>query len=112
MRLESGFGFGARCCGRAKVLLVQRRDLSGRSKDAFAREQNILLTNAVSPCRSYRKESLLYFVQSIFLLFSALYIAKDALEIALMSGAGSEGGHGHGHGHGHSHAGNTSEDDQ
>ena len=54
---------------------------------------------------AHRKESMLYFVQSIFLLFSATYIAKEALEIALMSGSGSGGGgHGHGHAHGHGHS--------
>jgi hypothetical protein len=61
------------------------------------------LIGVITTISSHRKEALLYFVQSIFLLFSAMYIAKEALEIALMSGAGSEGGHGHGHGHGHSH---------
>jgi hypothetical protein len=61
------------------------------------------LIGVIATFSSHRKEALLYFVQSIFLLFSAMYIAKEALEIALMSGAGSEGGHGHGHGHGHSH---------
>lgn len=80
------------------------------------------LIGVIMTFSSHRKEALLYFVQSIFLLFSAMYIAKEALEIALMSGAASEGGHGHGHGHGHSHgaedghetsvAGRTSSKDQ
>jgi hypothetical protein len=54
--------------------------------------------------RSHRKESLLYFVQCIFLLFSAVYISKEALERVLMSSAGSEGGHSHGHSHGGDHS--------
>ena len=111
MRLESGSDSGARYCGRAKVPPAPRRDLSGELKDVFA-PKNVPCLQVDFRQRSYRKESLLYFVQSIFLLFSALYIAKDALEIALMSGAGSEGGHGHGHGHGHSHSNQSSEEDK
>lgn len=53
--------------------------------------------------------TLLYFAQSLFLVFAAVYIAKESIETVLLGeGAHShEGGHGHGHGHGaerdHSH---------
>lgn len=46
--------------------------------------------------------TLLYFAQSLFLVFAAVYIAKESIETVLLGeGAHShEGGHGHGHGHG------------
>ena len=41
----------------------------------------------------------MYFAQSLFLVFSAVYIAKEALEqVVLGSGAHEHGGGGHGHG--------------
>ena len=47
-----------------------------------------------------RLTALLYFTQSLFLVFAAVYIAKEAIEqVVLGSGAhehGSGGGHGHG----------------
>ncbi|KAJ9125411.1 hypothetical protein QFC22_000371 [Naganishia vaughanmartiniae] len=62
------------------------------------------LTNGVAaqstianPFGAYRRESLYYFVQAIFLLFAATYIAKESLEHMLMTGEhGSETQH-HGH---------------
>lgn len=46
--------------------------------------------------------TLLYFAQSLFLVFASVYIAKESIETVLLGeGAHShDGGHGHGHGHG------------
>lgn len=49
--------------------------------------------------------SLLYFSQCLFLVFAAVYIAKESIE-GVVLGAGHGHGHGHeqgGHGHGHGH---------
>lgn len=49
--------------------------------------------------RSSRFSSLLYFAQSLFLVFAAVYIAKESIEqVVLGSGAHEHavGGHGHG----------------
>lgn len=44
--------------------------------------------------------SLLYFSQCLFLVFAAVYIAKESIEGVLLGAGGHEhGGHGHGHGH-------------
>jgi divalent metal cation (Fe/Co/Zn/Cd) transporter len=46
------------------------------------------------PSRStHRIESLLYFVQSIFLLFACVYIAKESLEHVLLDGHHHGGDH-------------------
>lgn len=53
--------------------------------------------------------TLLYFAQSLFLVFASVYIAKESIETVLLGeGAhshGGGGGHGHGHEteHGHGH---------
>ncbi|KAJ9109067.1 hypothetical protein QFC21_000394 [Naganishia friedmannii] len=47
-----------------------------------------------NPFGAYRRETLYYFVQAIFLLFAAIYIAKESLEHMLMAGEhGSESQH-------------------
>jgi hypothetical protein len=62
--------------------------------------------------------TLMYFAQSLFLVFASVYIAKESIETVLLGeGAHSHegGGHGHGHGaerehaHGHDHEGDTEE---
>jgi hypothetical protein len=59
--------------------------------------------------------SLLYFAQSLFLVFASVYIAKESIETVLLGeGAHSHGGGGgHGHGaereHGHDHDGEAEE---
>lgn len=46
-----------------------------------------------------RLTSVLCFAQSLFLLFAAVYISKEAIEQVLLgAGAHDHGGHGHGHG--------------
>jgi len=59
--------------------------------------------------------TLLYFAQSLFLVFASVYIAKESIETVLL-GEGSHshgggGGHGHGHEneHGHGHDGDSEE---
>jgi len=59
--------------------------------------------------------TLLYFAQSLFLVFASVYIAKESIETVLLGeGAHSHGGGGgHGHGgereHGHDHEGEAEE---
>jgi hypothetical protein len=59
--------------------------------------------------------TLLYFAQSLFLVFASVYIAKESIETVLLGeGAHSHGGGGgHGHGaereHGHDHEGESEE---
>lgn len=59
--------------------------------------------------------TLLYFAQSLFLVFASVYIAKESIETVLLGeGAHSHGGGGgHGHGsereHGHDHDGEVDE---
>jgi hypothetical protein len=52
--------------------------------------------------------TLLYFAQSLFLVFASVYIAKESIETVLLGeGAhshGGGGGHGHGHETEHGHA--------
>ena len=55
---------------------------------------------------SARFLSLLYFAQSIFLVFAAVYIAKEALEEVLL------GSGGHDHAGGHSHAEGSDDGDE
>lgn len=45
--------------------------------------------------------TLLYFAQSLFLVFASVYIAKESIETVLLG----EGAHSHGGGHGHGHGG-------
>lgn len=52
-------------------------------------------------CSTTRFLSLLYFSQSLFLVFAAVYIAKESIEQVVLGASGNEHG---GHGHGHSHA--------
>jgi hypothetical protein len=48
-------------------------------------------------CRTARLAALLYFAQSLFLVFAAVYIAKESIEqVVLGSGAHEHGSHGHG----------------
>lgn len=49
--------------------------------------------------RTARLMTLLYFAQSLFLVFASVYIAKESIETVLLG----EGAHGHGGGHGHGH---------
>jgi hypothetical protein len=50
--------------------------------------------------RTTRFLSLLYFSQSLFLVFAAVYIAKESIEQVVLGASGNEhGGHGHSHGH-------------
>ena len=53
---------------------------------------------------SYRTErlmTLLYFAQTLFLVFASVYIAKESIETILVGG----GAHSHGGGHSHGHGG-------
>jgi len=64
--------------------------------------------------RLARFMTLLYFAQSLFLVFASVYIAKESIETVLLGeGAHSHGGGGHGHGgereHGHDHEGEAEE---
>ncbi|KAK1922885.1 hypothetical protein DB88DRAFT_541095 [Papiliotrema laurentii] len=63
-------------------------------------------SNIRRPYGSARFLSLLYFAQSIFLVFAAVYIAKEALEEVLL------GSGGHDHAGGHSHAEGSDDGDE
>jgi hypothetical protein len=61
----------------------------------------LLHTSALTRRRNARLVALLYFVQSLFLLFAAVYIAKESIEQVLLGSGAHEHGGGHSHGHGH-----------
>ncbi|WVW81051.1 hypothetical protein I302_103042 [Kwoniella bestiolae CBS 10118] len=74
-------------------------DAIGVAVEMVARDQGQGWNTIRRPYGPSRYISLLYFTQSLFLVFSAVYIAKEAIEqVVLGSGAHdhSMGGHGHG----------------
>lgn len=61
------------------------------------------------PYGTTRFLSLLYFAQSLFLVFAAVYIAKESIEQVVLGASGNEHG---GHGHGHSHGGHAEDGEE
>ncbi|GMK54893.1 hypothetical protein CspeluHIS016_0114790 [Cutaneotrichosporon spelunceum] len=95
---------GWRCLTAAGYLVVF--DAMGMGVTLFARTDRLGWRSLRRPYGSSRVTSLLCFSQSVFLLFAAVYIAKEALEqVVLGAGAHDHAGvssPGHGHGH-HEH---------
>ncbi|BEJ11492.1 hypothetical protein CspHIS471_0109140 [Cutaneotrichosporon sp. HIS471] len=96
---------GWRCLTAAGYLVVF--DAMGMGVNLFARTDRLGWRSLRRPYGPSRVTSLLCFSQSVFLIFAAVYIAKEALEqVVLGAGAHDHAGgssHGHGHSHGHEH---------
>jgi hypothetical protein len=66
--------------------------LTGKQSGLSPFPQSLLICS-----RTARLSALLYFAQSLFLVFAAVYIAKESIEqVVLGSGAHEHGSHGHG----------------
>ncbi|WVN89534.1 uncharacterized protein L203_104759 [Cryptococcus depauperatus CBS 7841] len=102
---------GWKCLAGVGYLVVF--DALGLGVAVIARKEGGGWLSIRRPFGSSRYISLLYFVQSIFLAFAAVYIAKESLEqVILGSGAHRESFGGHGHETGtHSHHSHMSDED-
>jgi hypothetical protein len=85
------------------VQLIGKREVWSNIRRPYGWVRRYLIKANVSSARFL---SLLYFAQSIFLVFAAVYIAKEALEEVLL------GSGGHDHAGGHSHAEGSDDGDE
>ncbi|UOH79792.1 hypothetical protein LQV05_000803 [Cryptococcus neoformans] len=98
---------GWRCLAGVGYLVVF--DAMGVAVSMVGRKEGTGWSNIRKPFGPSRFISLLYFAQSLFLVFAAVYIAKESIEqVILGSGAHDHAVGGHGHEGSHSHGGETS----
>ncbi|WWC72408.1 uncharacterized protein I206_106370 [Kwoniella pini CBS 10737] len=90
---------GWRCLAGVGYLVVF--DAIGIAVEMVARNEGSGYNTIRRPYGPSRYMSLLYFTQSLFLVFAAVYIAKEAIEQVIL-GAGAHDHSGGGHGHGES----------
>ncbi|WWC65415.1 uncharacterized protein I303_108033 [Kwoniella dejecticola CBS 10117] len=90
---------GWRCLAGVGYLVVF--DALGVAVEMVARNEGSGYNTIRRPYGPSRYMSLLYFTQSLFLVFAAVYIAKEAIEQVIL-GAGAHDHSGGGHGHGES----------
>ncbi|ODN86110.1 hypothetical protein L198_07403 [Cryptococcus wingfieldii CBS 7118] len=108
---------GWRCLAGVGYLVVF--DALGAAVGYVERKEGGGWSSVRRPYGPSRYVALLYFGQCLFLVFAAVYIAKESIEQVILGANAhdhSVGGHGHegggGHSHGHSHGGGEGEEER